>query len=84
MEFLNKFPYVVRVHGDSDLVRIEVFWRPSPEFAETVHIVRDSLDFNPMRDRDRATFLGHVSREGMQGSLMLEVVSLVKLMCQID
>ena len=70
-----EFPCVVRVHGDSDLVCIEVFWRPSPEFAETVHIVRDSLDFNPVSDRDRATFLGHIAREGMQGSLMLEVVS---------
>ena len=47
-----EFTLVVRVHGDSDLVRIEVFGSPSPEFAKAVHIVRYSLDFNPMRYRD--------------------------------
>ena len=65
-----EFTLVVRIHGDSDLVRIEVFGRPSPEFAETVHIVCDCLDFNPICYRDRATLLSHISREGMQSPLM--------------
>ena len=79
-----EFTLVVRVHGDSDLICIEVFGCPSPEFAKAVHIVRYSLDFNAICYRDRPTLLGHIPREGMQSPLMLKVVPLVQLVCQVD